>query len=80
LWRVLLEFFLLQLLSLLDGGLVGLRNVVNELASHAVGTVSIGTVLLAEFCFVEHGDVSLDHHRSFSMSEGALKEQNKDRQ
>jgi len=67
------HFLLLDLLCLLDLRLVGLGNIVDELASHTVGTVSVGTVLLAELCFVEDRNISLDHHRSFSMGEGALK-------
>ena len=63
---------LLNLLSLLDLRLIGLRNVMDELASHAIWTVAVCTKLLAKFCLVQNRHISLHHHVSFSMSEGAL--------
>ena len=45
---------------------------VDELASHPVGTVTIGTELLAELGLVEDRHVSLDHHLGFLMGERAL--------
>lgn len=43
-----------DLLLLLNNGLVRLRNVVNELASHAIWAVPVGGKLLAKLGFVEH--------------------------
>ena len=51
---------------------IGLRQVMDELASSAVWAVSIGTVLLTKLGLVESGDVSLNHHVSLAMGEGAL--------
>ena len=59
-------------LDLLDGGVVGLWDVVDELAALTVGTVSIGTVLLAQLCLVKYRHVSLYHHVGLSMGERAL--------
>ena len=63
---------LLDLLCLLDGGVVGLGDVVNELTSHTIRTVAIGTVLLAQLSFIKHRDICFYHHVSLSMSKGAL--------
>ena len=43
---------LFNLLGLLDLWLIGLRNVMDELTSHSIRTVAIGTVLLAKLCLV----------------------------
>lgn len=63
---------LLDLLSLLNLSIVGLRSVMDELASHSVWAVSVGTVFLAQFGLIKNGHIRLDHHVSFSMSERAL--------
>ena len=44
----------------------------DELASHTIWAIPVGAELLAELCLVEDRDVSLDHHLSFHMGEGAL--------
>jgi hypothetical protein len=62
-------FSFLRSLNLL---LLGLRNVMDELASHSVWAVAIGTKLLAKFCFVEDGHIRLDHQVGSSMGKGAL--------
>lgn len=44
----------------------------DELASHTIWAIPVGAELLAELCLVEDRDISLDHHLSFHMGEGAL--------
>jgi hypothetical protein len=45
---------------------------VDELASHSIRAVAVGTVLLAHLGLVKDGDIGLDHHLGSLMSKGAL--------
>lgn len=67
-----LDMGLLDLLGLLNLRVLSLRDVMDELASHAVGAPSVGAELLAEFCLVEDRHICFYHHVSSSMSERAL--------
>ncbi len=49
-------------------------DLMDELAPHAVGAVSIGAEFLAHFGLVEDGHVGLDHHLGLLVGEGALQE------
>lgn len=73
--NLLLDLFtLVRLLSKdlsLHGG-AGIRDVMNELASHTVRAVAVGAVLLAELGLVQRRHIGLDHHVSLAMGEGAL--------
>lgn len=44
----------------------------NELAPLTIGTVPIGTVLLAQLGLVQNRDIRLDHHVGLAVGERAL--------
>lgn len=50
----------------------GISDVMDELASHSVGTPTIGCKLLAKLSLVEVANVCLDHHVGIAMGEGTL--------
>lgn len=62
----------LLLMDLSLHGRAGVNNIVNELASHSIGAITVRAVLFAELGLVKSGDISLDHHVSSTMGKGAL--------
>lgn len=51
---------------------IGLRGVMDKLASHSIWTISVGAELLTKLGFVENRYVSFDHHMVFGVGEWAL--------
>jgi len=71
-WFFLLHFcfFLFFLLAFLLSNTLNIsfRNIVDELASHSIWAVPIGSKLFAWLSLVEDGYISFDHHLGFFMS------------
>ena len=48
---------------------IGLRGVMDKLASHSIWAISVGTELLTKLGFVKNRYVSFDHHMVFGVGE-----------
>lgn len=61
------------LVDLSNHSRASVTDIVNELASHSIGAITVRAELFAQLGLVESGDIGLNHHVSSSMGEGALK-------
>jgi hypothetical protein len=48
---------------------IGLRSVMDKLASHSIWAISVCTILLTKLSFVKNRYISFDHHMIFAVGE-----------